>query len=498
MEHHPYEQHEEGDLKKVEAEHDGADGSFKNEHHKRSKAAMEHSDEQHKEDGSMEVEAELDGADGSLKNKSQIQSRVWDEFEPIFLNDKVQFAQCLSCHFLFSCKGDSCLRRHLETCPAKPEAVERPQKDSCFTDGSSSSGATGRPVQGVADHLSLPASDVPNLKKKQKTSSMNTGDDTSASKFGQESPYQDVAKMIICHGYPLSIVEHEEMKRIFKSINPVASVSRSDMEDHLLDLFQKEKMNVKDKIALTSRHVSLSASIWTDDGPEPTVKYLCLTAHFIGEDWKVHRRIIKFGMYWCSPTNLERTIHCKEACVPQSESGSYNVIWDAIRDWNLDQKILSFTSVGEIKNDANTARLKAMLMEKRCLPIRGKLCNIACLDDMINSVVAEGQSDILLLIGDAVMDFFVAHASSPLAQQQLLEAISQMSLKCPQEDAKWWHKFYFRLEVLLQFKKLFPAEEVLSPEDMGVIVSICKILRTFYHAIEVISGPSSPTGKHIL
>jgi hypothetical protein len=68
-----------------------------------------------------------------------------------------------------------------------------------------------------------------------------------------------------------------------------------------------------------------------------------------------------------------------------------------------------------------------------------------------------------------------------------------MSLKCPREDAKWWHKLYFRLEVLLQFKKLFPAEGVLSQEDMIVARSICKILRTFYHVIEVISSPCSQT-----
>lgn len=36
MEHHPYEQHE-GNIMKVEAEFDGADGSFKNEHQDPSK-----------------------------------------------------------------------------------------------------------------------------------------------------------------------------------------------------------------------------------------------------------------------------------------------------------------------------------------------------------------------------------------------------------------------------------------------------------------------------
>jgi hypothetical protein len=325
---------------------------------------------------------------------------------------------------------------------------------------------------------------------------MTTATDLRARKFGQDSSYQAMAKLITFHGYPLSVVENEEMRRILKNIKPMPNtVSLSDMEEHLLALFQKEKIKAKDKVALTSKRVSLSASIWTHDGPEPTVSYLCLTAHFITEDWKVQRMIIKFGMYWCSPTNLERTIHCKESCVPETESGSYNVVWDAIKDWNLDKKILSLTSVGEIKNDANTSKLKEMLIDQWCLPIRGKLYNVACVDDMLNSVVSEVQSYILFLVGDIVKGFFGACASSPLAQQKLLEVISQMSLKCPREDAKWWHKLYFRLEVLLQLKKLCPVEGVLSQEDVKIARSICKILRTFYRVIEVISSPCSQTAN---
>ncbi|VAH52231.1 hypothetical protein VPH35_031636 [Triticum aestivum] len=636
----------------------------------------------HEKDGSMKAMVKFDGAHISPIKRHNNQSKVapeelqpiWEEFQPIYLNGKVQFADCLHCHNRLGYNGDSFLRRHLKTCPAKPEATSAevtewmsPQ-DSClpivttddissvsplkwrskiwegftpiFVEGelqgadcihchkrlskhgghlnrhalacskrhghdhshqkgnrsslpklksrvrdessparkaqitkcssklrrassssgityrpiqvvsdhlslpapdgtkcssklrrassssgityrpiqmvsdhlslpapdgskcssklrraSSSSGITYRPIQVVADHLSLPAPDGAGLKK-QKTSSMTNATAISTSKFGQDSPYQDIARLITLHGYPLSIVENEDMRRILKNISPMTNkVSLSDMEEHLLALFQKKKINVKDEIALTSQRISLSASIWTHDGPEPAVNYLCLTAHFITEDWKIHRLVIKFGMYWCSPTNLERIIHCKEACVPESESGSYNVIWDAIRDWNLDQKILSLTSVGEIKNDANTLKLKEMLINKRCLPIRGKLYNIACVDDMLNSVVSDGRSYILFLVGDIVKDFFGACASSSSMQQQLLEVISQMSLKCPQEDAKWWHKLYFRLEVVLQFNKLFPAAEVLSPEDMTATWSICKILRTFYRVIEVISSPSSPTAN---
>ncbi|KAE8807759.1 transposase-related protein b-gary [Hordeum vulgare] len=463
---------------------------------------------------------------------SRFKSKVWKEFTPIYVEGKLQAADCIHCQKRLSANkfgGRSHLSRHLLTCPGRLESIHNHQKflfepssapsfDSRVHDELSPALTNGKvqiaeytnkfprtstsahtipivqPIQMLPAHTP-PTSDGASLKK-QKTSFTNISTDKRAGKFCQETSYQELAKMIILHAYPFSIVEHEEMRRVIKNLNPVVGmVSHKDVEDHCIALFQKEKVNIKDVITLSSRRVSLSASIWTPDGSDPTVNYLCLTAHFVGDDWKVHRVIIKFGMFWSSPTNLERIIYCKEASVPESESGSYNVIWDAIRDWNLDQKILSLTSVGDVRNNANTVKLKEMLIEKKCLPIRGKLYNIACLDDILNSVVSAGQADILRFVGDVLMEFFVAHASSASAQQQLLEVVSQMSLKCPQEDAKWWHKFYFRLEVILHFKKSFPSEEVLNPEDMNVAESICKILRTFYRVIEVISCPSSVTAN---
>ena len=109
------------------------------------------------------------------------------------------------------------------------------------------------------------------------------------------------------------------MKRFAKGLNPVFNMASSlDMEEYSILLFQKEKSDLKEKIALSSRRVSLSASVWVPHGADPTVKYLCLTAHFIDAEWKLQRRIIKFGVLWSSPSDLERMIHCKEACVLES------------------------------------------------------------------------------------------------------------------------------------------------------------------------------------
>uniref|UniRef100_A0A453D1B6 BED-type domain-containing protein n=1 Tax=Aegilops tauschii subsp. strangulata TaxID=200361 RepID=A0A453D1B6_AEGTS len=110
----------------------------------------------HEKDGSMKAMVKFDGADISLRKKLKNQSKVapeelqpireelqpiWEEFQPIYLNGKVQFADCLHCHNRLGYNGDSFLRRHLKTCPAKPESTSAqvtewmsPQ-DSCLPIG---------------------------------------------------------------------------------------------------------------------------------------------------------------------------------------------------------------------------------------------------------------------------------------------------------------------------------------------------------------------------
>ncbi|KAK8450504.1 hypothetical protein SEVIR_6G039201v4 [Setaria viridis] len=218
-------------------------------------------------------------------------------------------------------------------------------------------------------------------------------------KFDQEASYRELTRMVILHGYPLSIVEHEEMISFAKSLNPAFNMaSRIGIEECSTILFEKEKDELQKKIALASHRVSLSACSWTPHGAEASVKYLCLTVHFIDSDWKLQRRIIKFGLF--QPlTNFDRMIQFSEVTVLDSESGPFNIIWEAIRDWNLDQKLFSLTCVSEIRNDKRTSKLKDFLGQRKCLPIGGELHNIACVDDVLNSIVSKGQP-MLHLVAD--------------------------------------------------------------------------------------------------
>jgi len=96
--------------------------------------------------------------------------------------------------------------------------------------------------------------------------------------------------MIILHGYPLSIVEHEEMRCFVKSLNPGFNMaSCTDIEEFSTILFQERKADLKKKIALSFHRVSLSACLWTPHGSEASVKYLCLAVHFIDSGCKLKR-----------------------------------------------------------------------------------------------------------------------------------------------------------------------------------------------------------------
>jgi len=453
---------------------------------------------------------------------SKFRSKVWKDFIPFYVEGRVQGADCVHCHKRLSAdKGRSHLNRHTQTCPARSGNSINHQKGVLFQSSVPSSKSrlqdelspalTNGKVQ-IAEYaskflkgssgdrspverhvLALPAMDEMNSTEHNTTSAQTAAG--MSKKFGQEASYQELTKLIISHGYPLSIVEHEEMRRFAKSLNPAFNMASSiDIEEYLTLLFQKEKTDLKEKIALLSHRVSLSASVWAPDGAEASVKYLCLAAHFIDYEWKLQRKIIKFGVFWSSPTSLERMIHFKEACVLDSDSGPFKVIQEAIRDWNLDQKHFSLTSVSAIRGDVGTSKLIELLIQRKCLPIRGELYNVACGDDVLNSIVSKGQP-VLHHVGKILEKFIQAHMSSSLTRQQLLEVVAHMGLKCPQEDAKWWHKIYFRLEVFLHFKKAFPSEELLSAEDNKTMESVCRILRAFYRAVEVISGPVCPTAN---
>jgi hypothetical protein len=219
---------------------------------------------------------------------SKFSSEVWKDFIPFYVDGRIQGADCVHCNKRLSAdKGRSHLTQHTLTCPALGGTSLNHQKStfqssvpnfkfrlqdelspaltngrvqikeyaSKFHKGNNSGGTT--PV----DHhiLALPAMDRsnptgPNTSHAQAPSDIRM-------KLDQEASYQQLTRMIILCGYPLSIVEHREMKRFAKSLNPVFNMASSIDIEYSILLFQKEKADLKEKLAFSSHRVSLSASV---------------------------------------------------------------------------------------------------------------------------------------------------------------------------------------------------------------------------------------------
>ncbi|KAL6659403.1 hypothetical protein ACP70R_003443 [Stipagrostis hirtigluma subsp. patula] len=240
----------------------------------------------------------------SHSEKKGIWSKVWKNFTPVYVEGKIQAADCVHCHKrLTAHNGRSHLKRHTQAClPRHQKSVlshssvsslkSRLQDElsPALTNGkvhiseSASKFLKGSSGDRTPVDQHSPAVDKMDCTE-QNTSSDQIASDT-CRKFDQEASYLELTRMIILHGYPLSIVEHEEMRRFTKSLNSAFNLASSiDIEEYSTLLFQKEKADLKEKIALSSHRVSLSASLWAPHGPEAAVKYLCLAVHFIDSDW---------------------------------------------------------------------------------------------------------------------------------------------------------------------------------------------------------------------
>lgn len=198
----------------------------------------------------------------------------------------VQSAECKHCKKRLSGKstaGTSHLRRHLNTCRARPGTSRVQQKSS-----------SSQPDLSVANKL----------------------------KFGQENSLEELIRAIVFNLCP-----------VFNMV-PQATI-----EEKFLSVFQNEKSKLKEKIKVTPGGVFLSLGGWyfIDHG------FLCLTVHFIDEDWKINRRIIRctssaiqnyeeFGLLreWYSEMNLHEWEPAK-------------VLKEAVQDWSLEKKLLGVT-----------------------------------------------------------------------------------------------------------------------------------------------------------
>nr|KYP72582.1 Putative AC9 transposase [Cajanus cajan] len=94
--------------------------------------------------------------------------------------------------------------------------------------------------------------------------------------------------MFIAMELPFQNIKHEALREFLSIIAPSLTVySRTTLARHILKLWDSEKAKLKKFLSRHCHRVCLTTNMWTSH-------YMCLTAHFIDNNWKLQKKILNF------------------------------------------------------------------------------------------------------------------------------------------------------------------------------------------------------------
>ncbi|XP_077228329.1 zinc finger BED domain-containing protein RICESLEEPER 2-like [Tasmannia lanceolata] len=105
-------------------------------------------------------------------------------------------------------------------------------------------------------------------------------------KICQETYREKMAISIMKHNYSFLMVDHECTRDVHSYLNlDVKPYSRNTAKADCLKIYKREKEKLKLALGKVDGRICFTSDVWssiTQDG------YICLTAHFVDEDWRLH------------------------------------------------------------------------------------------------------------------------------------------------------------------------------------------------------------------
>ncbi|KAJ1383948.1 Ribonuclease H-like superfamily [Sesbania bispinosa] len=284
----------------------------------------------------------VEGAAAVAPQSSSSTSEIWIHFKRQKKNDGNWTATCNNCGIELPGAGGAAekdtlhLIDHFETCYFQDVGHESSSADETFGFGNSINGA-------------------------------------------EASRRRNLAAMIICHDYPISIVEHVGFKRLSSALNPLFRMDRQTVRADILKLYYDEKFKMMKLLSKNKSRIAITTDMWSSTDPDK--HYMAIKAHFVDESWILQSRLLSF-------------IYMP---IPHSEDAFSDVIVQCLMDWNLNQKLSTLT----VDNCGTSGDIFECVLNKispRSLVLGGQLFHMRCCNHILNLMVEDGLS----LISDTI------------------------------------------------------------------------------------------------
>lgn len=199
--------------------------------------------------------------DTSLEPASKkLRSEVWQEFKKMKVNGKEK-AECIWCKKQLSAtskNGTNHLKGHLLRCIQKKIKNKNHDKGQPFL--------------------------LPTISEGKQELGIGT--------YNPENVKKLIAEAIIMHDYPLSIMDHVGLKRVFTSLQPLFKVpTRNTIKKEVLQVYDFEKKYAMKMLDSHEGRVAITTDMWTSSNQKKG--YMAVTAHYIDGSWTLQSRILR-------------------------------------------------------------------------------------------------------------------------------------------------------------------------------------------------------------
>ncbi|PKU67264.1 Putative AC transposase [Dendrobium catenatum] len=293
---------------------------------------------------------------------------------------------------------------------------------------------------------------------------------------------------IIMHDLPFQCVEWPGLRSLLQYLrHDLQIISRNTARSDCKKMFTKEKCLIQKEILKSNSRVSLTSDLWTSIN---TDGFICLTAHFIDNNWLLQKKIINFGFM---PPPHDGIALCEKLHL-------------FLTEWKIQNRIFSITLDNASANNVYVEFLRNQLNLCGALLYKGEFFHIRCCAHVVNLIVQEGLKEVDISISN-VRESIKYVKGSQARKQKFLECVKQSYLDSKkglrQDVPTRWNSTFIMLDSAIYYKRAFQHLELLdsnfktcpSNAEWDRIDIICKFLAPFYEITYAFSGTKYPTSN---
>ncbi|KAL1142179.1 hypothetical protein V6Z11_A11G079900 [Gossypium hirsutum] len=243
-------------------------------------------------------------------------------------------------------------------------------------------------------------------------------------RFDQEACRKGLAQMIVIDELPFKFVESEGFKKFMFVACPRFHIpSRTTMTRDVYQLYLDEKVKIKQLLK---------------------INYLCITAHFIDNDWKLNKKILNF-------------------CPISSHKGeSIGMVFEKyLLNWGID-KLFTVTVDNASSNDVAIGYLRKKFNPRGGLVQNDKYLHMRCMTHIVNLIVVEGLKEMNKSV-ERVRGAVRYVRQSPARLQKFKESVVVEKIKCKNmlclDVCTRWNSTYLMLDTAQNFERAFERFE---------------------------------------